>query len=126
MLHDQTGKELYDVPRAPRPPASTPAPPRFLPDYDNVLLSHADRRHIITDEHRKALQSVNGVLPGTVLVDGYVAAQWAIERRRESARLMITALEPIPAAAREAVTEEGRGLLTLLAASSVSHVVELH
>ena len=63
VLRDERGKEIFDLPRAPRPPADTPAPPRFLPDFDNVLLSHADRSFVFRDEHRKAIQSTNGVLP---------------------------------------------------------------
>ena len=34
------GKELLDLPDAPRPDSDTPAPPRFLPELNDVLLSH--------------------------------------------------------------------------------------
>ncbi|MGI8880540.1 MAG: winged helix DNA-binding domain-containing protein [Jatrophihabitans sp.] len=125
VLHDENGKELFDVPRSPRPPANTEAPPRFLPDYDNVLLGHADRRHVIQDAHRKALQSVNGVLPGTVLVDGFVAAQWAIERDKSLARLVVTCLEPLKGRHREAVTDEGAALLGLLAPDATKQEIVL-
>ncbi len=43
IFHDERGRELYDRPDAPRPGAEVPAPVRFLPEYDNLLLSHADR-----------------------------------------------------------------------------------
>ena len=114
VLHDERGRELFDLPRAPRPDPSVAAPPRFLPDFDNVLLSHADRNHVFLDEHRAAVQSSNGVLPGTLLVDGMVAATWSIERDGAYVRLVIRALEDI-AASREAIRDEGRGLLDLLA-----------
>jgi hypothetical protein len=117
VLHDPDGRELLDLPRAPRPPASTPAPPRFLPDYDNVLLSHADRNHVIRDEHRSAMQRPNGVLPGTLLVDGSVQATWSLVRDGTSARLVVRALEDI-AVHRDAIRDEGRGLLALLAADA--------
>ena len=118
--HDQDGRELFDVPRAPLPPAATPAPPRFLPDYDNVLLSHADRNHVVADHHRRAAQSVNGVIPGTVLVDGFVAGSWTVERGRDVSRLLITGFDPIPRKHRAAVRREGRGLLGLLAADAAN------
>lgn len=116
--HDPAGRELFDVPRAPLPPTSTPAPPRFLPDYDNVLLSHADRNHVVDDDRRRVTQSVNGVLPGTVLVDGFVAATWTLSRGCEVSRLLVTALESIPRKHADAVRAEGRGLLGLLAADA--------
>ena len=118
VLHDADGRELVDIRRAPLPPASTPAPPRFLPDYDNVLLSHADRNHVVDDAYRRTVQSVNGVLPGTVLVDGFVAATWTVDRGREVTRLLITPFEPVPRTRLAAVRAEGRGLLSLLAADS--------
>jgi hypothetical protein len=123
VLHDLDGRELLDLPRAPRPSANTPAPPRFLPDYDNVMLSHADRNHVVADVHRGAIQSTNGVLPGTVLVDGAVAATWAIERERDDARLVVSALD-VPTSARAAVREEGLGLLRLLASHARRSTVE--
>ena len=71
-LRDENGGELFDLPEAPRPGVDTPAPVRFLPEYDNVLLSHADRSRIVSDEDRRHLMSVNGIIPGTVLVNGTV------------------------------------------------------
>jgi hypothetical protein len=114
VLHDEDGRELFDLPRAPRPPATTAAPPRFLPDFDNVLLSHADRNHVFADAHRRAIQTTNGVLPGSVLVDGSVAAAWSVERDGDTARLVIRRLD-LPDTARPEVRDEGLGLLTLLA-----------
>jgi hypothetical protein len=123
MLHDERGRELFDLIRAPRPPASTPAPPRFLPDFDNVLLSHADRGHIFADEHRRAIQTSNGVVPGTLLVDGTVAAAWSVERDGEHAVLRVRTLTDIPRSEHAPIREEGLGLLALLAPATRREVV---
>jgi hypothetical protein len=118
VLRDDKGRELFDLPRAPRPPASTPAPPRFLPDYDNVLLSHVDRSHLITDEHRKAVWTSNGVLPGTLLVDGSVAASWRVDRDGDAAILRVRKLTDIDRRQHGAIRDEGLGLLRFVAADA--------
>jgi hypothetical protein len=74
-------KQLFDVARAPLPPADTPAPVRFLPKWDNTLLAFADRRRVITDELRKGVIAKNGDVAATVLVDGIVAAMWRYDAK---------------------------------------------
>lgn len=79
------------MPDAPRPDEDVAAPVRFLPEFDNVLLSYADRTRIMTDAHRKRLFGVkNGVFPGTFLVDGFVRGSWRITKQRKSAVLDLT------------------------------------
>lgn len=112
---DEHGQELWDVPDAPRPDPETPAPPRFLPDFDNVLLSHADRTRIITDAYRQRITTANGVLPGTVLVDGFVRGIWKLQRERDTATLLIEPFKRLSAEDRAAVAEEGTRLLTFAA-----------
>ena len=77
---DDNGVELFDLPRAARPDPDTPAPVRFLPEYDNTLLSFADRSRIIAEQHRPRVFTNNGQIHGTVLVDGFVAATWKLGR----------------------------------------------
>ncbi len=120
-------RELFDLPSAPRPDPDTPAPVRFLPDYDNVLLAHADRSRIVPEAHRHALRSPNGVLPGTVLVDGQVAGTWSVARDRlpslagaprsvrERAVLTVRPLERWTAADRREAVEEAQRLVQFLA-----------
>jgi hypothetical protein len=79
---DERGRELLDLPRAPLPPAETPAPPRLLPRYDNLILSHADRTRVISDEHRKVVIHGAGIVEATFLVDGFVAGTWRVEKGR--------------------------------------------
>ncbi|WP_158893622.1 winged helix DNA-binding domain-containing protein [Amycolatopsis anabasis] len=88
-FRDEQGRELFDLPDAPRPGPETSAPPRFLPEFDNLLLSHADREHILTEEHRKRLFTKNGLIPATILVNGTVRGTWKIERAKQAATLVI-------------------------------------
>ncbi len=121
----EAGRELLDLPDAPRPDPDTPAPVRFLPDFDNVLLSHADRTRIVDDAVRKRLQRVNGVLPGSVLADGRVAAIWAIERAKGRATLVVTPFRRLGRAERAEVADEGGRLLAFAAADAADHDVRI-
>ncbi len=119
-FRDERGRELFDLPDASWPDPDTPAPPRFLPQYDNVLLSHADRSRIIADDHRKRIATSNGVVPGTVLVDGFIAAAWKIARQGKAVTLHIEPFEPWSKHDRDAVAEEGARLLAFAAADAQS------
>jgi hypothetical protein len=81
-FRDPRGRELFDLPDAPRPPEDTPAPVRFLPDFDNILLAHADRTRIVADEHRRLIGTKNLRILPTFLVDGFVAGTWDIEKKK--------------------------------------------
>ena len=111
MFRDERGRELFDLPDAPRPDPETPAPVRFVAEFDNLILSHADRTRVIAEEHRRRIASRNGMVPGTFLVDGFVRGTWAIERDRRSATLVVTAFESLAAGDREVLLEEGERLL---------------
>jgi hypothetical protein len=74
----EDGAELLDLPDAPRPDPDTPAPPRFLPEYDNLLLSHADRGRVIPHDRPVPLPPGNGSTQGTLLIDGQWNATWKI------------------------------------------------
>ena len=78
-FRDERGRELFDLPDAPRPDPDVAAPARFLPEYDNLLLSHDDRSRFGTDEDRARLYYGNGPVHGAVLVDGTVAGTWAVD-----------------------------------------------
>ncbi|NKZ06103.1 winged helix DNA-binding domain-containing protein [Actinomadura latina] len=123
-FRDENGRVLYDVPDAPRPGPDTPAPVRFVPDFDNLLLSHADRTRIIGEEHRKRVFTVNGIIRATFLVDGFVHGMWKIEKKRGEATLRIDAFEPIPERERAALEEEGMRLLAAAHPAAKSHAVE--
>jgi hypothetical protein len=75
-FRDENGRELFDVPRAPLPDPDTPAPVRFLPKWDNVLLAWADRTRVLPEPYRKRVIGMNGDVAQTFLVDGFVAGTW--------------------------------------------------
>ena len=79
-FRDERGRELLDVPRAPLPDAGTPAPVRFLPKWDNVLLAFADRTRVLPEPYRKTVIGTNGDVAQTFLVDGLVAGTWRVEK----------------------------------------------
>lgn len=88
-FRDEHGAELFDLPDAPRPDPDTPAPPRFLYDYDNLLLSHADRSRVITDGYHEQSFASDGPMPSIVLLDGFTNGTWKITRHRGTATLTI-------------------------------------
>ena len=108
-FRDEHGRELFDVPGAPLPDPDTPAPVRFLPEFDNATLGHADRSRIIPVEHRaRVVTSRDWRL---VLVDGFVRAMWTIKRNDGRAVLEIEPLERLPETATEELIVEGTRLL---------------
>jgi hypothetical protein len=81
-FRDEHGRELLDVPRAPMPDPETPAPVRFLPKWDNLLLALADRTRVLPEPYRKTVIRTNGDVAQTFLVDGFVAGMWRVEDGR--------------------------------------------
>jgi Winged helix DNA-binding domain len=116
-FRDEAGTELLDLPEAPRPDPDVPAPPRFLPEYDNVLLSHADRSRVNPERHRIPLYPGNGAALGTVLVDGVFRGTWKLSRDGDAgdAVLDVRPFGRLGPADTEAVTDEGARLLDLIA-----------
>jgi len=110
-FRDERKRELFDLPEAPRPPEDTPAPVRFLPEFDNLVLAHDDRTRVIADEHRPKVTLKNLQVRATFLVDGFVAGTWKVERKRKTADLI---LEPFGKLAKKTIAElerEGDALL---------------
>ena len=110
-FRDENGVELFDVPGAPLPDAETPAPVRFLPKWDNVLLAFADRTRVLPEEHRKTVIKVNGDVAQTFLVDGFVAGTW----RAEDGRVLIEPFAPLTRSVKRELEEEAERLEAFLA-----------
>jgi hypothetical protein len=125
VFRDERGRELLDLPDAPRPHPDTPAPPRFLPEYDNVLLSHADRSRFFSGEQRARLSGVAGPVHGSVLSDGFLCGTWRLHRGRGigSATLFVNHVERLTKRATAALAAEGRRLLRFVAADADAHEV---
>lgn len=90
-FRDEDGRELLDLPDAPRPDEDVPAPPRLLGEYDNVLLSHADRRRIMARDGIVPLPPGDGAATGPFLVDGMFAGTW----RREDDAIELRPFAPL-------------------------------
>ncbi|MFF0587098.1 winged helix DNA-binding domain-containing protein [Streptomyces sp. NPDC003781] len=105
-FRDERGRELLDLPDAPRPDPDTPAPVRFLPAFDNAVLGYQDRGRVIDDAHRGL--SVTGAR--VVLVDGRVSATWTVQ----DDTVTVTPLRRLTRPERAEVAEEGRALASFL------------
>jgi hypothetical protein len=119
-FHDEQGRELLDLPDAPRPGPDAPAPVRLVAEFDNLILSHADRARVVSDDNRRRLYTRNGIFPGTVLHDGFVAGMWRLTRSRRTAVVTVELLGAVPS--RDAVGEEAQRLLGF-AAPGDSHEI---
>jgi hypothetical protein len=99
---DGRGRVLYDLPRVPLPDPETPAPPRLVPRYDNLVLSHADRTRILGDVPVGRVVTKNALVHATILVDGFVAGTWQLE----TGRVQLEPFARLPRAVRAALVEE--------------------
>ncbi|WP_336321861.1 winged helix DNA-binding domain-containing protein [Streptomyces lavendofoliae] len=121
-FQDEYGAELFDLPDAPRPDPDTPAPPRLLPEFDNLLLSHADRRRVVPPEYKDRTWKGNQAYR-TFLVDGFLAGVWRPEETTKG-RVTVT-LQPFGTLTREqrtALAQEAERTMTLLAPDKASDV----
>jgi hypothetical protein len=122
-FHDEHGRDLIDLPDAPRPDPDTRAPPRFLPEYDNVFLAHADRARIVGDDRRTWQAST--VATTTVLIDGFMCGTWKIKRQGVTATLIVAPLRRLSKTDAAAVTREGARLLAFAAGDAETHDVRV-
>lgn len=113
VFQDERGRELFDLPDAPRPDPETTAPPRFLPEYDNVLLAHADRTRFVDDVVRQRIQA-EGLAIGSLLVNGFAGGTWTTARHDGATVMTVRPIEPMADVDRETVVAEGARLLAFV------------
>jgi hypothetical protein len=119
------GRELFDLPDAPRPRADTPAPARFLADYDNLLLSHADRSRFAIEGAREALTYRSGPIPGALLVDGRMVGAWHLRTEGPLTTVVIGLAKQLEPADEAAVRQEADAMLEFSRPGSADRRVEL-
>ncbi|MEV5977387.1 winged helix DNA-binding domain-containing protein [Streptomyces sp. NPDC052114] len=121
-FRDENGVELFDLPDAPRPDPDTPAPPRFLPEYDNLLLSHADRARVVPAAYKG--RTWKGNMPYCVfLLDGFLAGVWRLVEDPKGGAAVLT-IEPFGKpgrAQRDELISEAERMLTRIAETSSSY-----
>lgn len=124
IFQNEDGKDLFDLPNAPRPEPDTPAPPRFLPAFDNLVLAYADRRRVMSIDHQRRV-CVGAKVAPTVLVDGFVLGTWSTERTPSKVTLCVHLFDRVHQHDHTAILDEGQSLLTFLAASSVEKEIAI-
>jgi Winged helix DNA-binding domain len=116
VFHDERKRELFDLPKAPRPDGNSDVPVRFLPEFDSVLLAHVDRKRFVPEAHKKKVFPGGLRVAQTVLVDGFTAGTWTVTRSKSGksgsgAVLTVSMFEPAPKKTRDALAAEGERLL---------------
>ncbi|WP_433478852.1 winged helix DNA-binding domain-containing protein [Spirillospora sp. CA-142024] len=123
VFSDDKGRELFDLPDAPRPDEDVPAPARFLPEFDSLVLAHADRRRIIADAHRPMLTTKNLRVRAVFLWEGFARGIWETEYKRKVATLRMRPFEALPPTAVDELSAEGEALLRFLEPEAKETVV---
>jgi hypothetical protein len=123
ILRDEKKRELLDLPDMPLLDGDTPAPERFLPEFDNLLLSHQNRTRVIADEYRKKVYLPGLRVAATILVDGFVRGVWKVETKKGVATLTIEPFAALTKQNRAALTEEGEQLVRFVAPDAKSFEV---
>lgn len=124
-IKGERGGELFDLPDAPRPPEDTPAPVRLLPEFDNVLLGHANRKRFVADEHRSRIYLPGLRVAATFLVDGRVAGTWTVQRTKSAAVLVLEPFGAIQKSASTELHEEASALLRFVEPDATSFDVRI-
>jgi len=124
-FRDEAGRELFDLPDAPRPGPDLAAPVRFLPEYDNLMVAYKDRTRVLADEHRALVSTGNAAIRATVLVDGFVAGRWTAAVRADEVVLDVESFRDLSDEEYAALVTEGLMLLGFMFPQSENRRVEV-
>ncbi|MBI1258210.1 MAG: winged helix DNA-binding domain-containing protein [Chloroflexi bacterium] len=124
VYRNEQNREIFDLPDLPLPDEATPAPVRFLPEYDNLLLSHAKRTRVIADAHRSKVYLPGLRVAATILVDGFVAGTWTVVKKKGVTALTITPFDSLTPQGRAALSDEAERLVRFIEADSKAY--EIH
>ena len=125
IVIDDGKRQFFDLPDAPRPDPDTPAPVRFIAEWDNLLIGHKQRTRIMSEANRKRIATPNGMVPATILIDGFLQGTWKIERGKNIATISITLFIPIAPAVQDELEAEARSLLAFLAAETANQQLNI-
>jgi hypothetical protein len=112
---DEQKRMLFDLPRAPIPDADVAAPVRFLPRYDELLIAYQHRDRVMAERYRGNVYSKNAIVEAVVLVDGFGAGTWALERTKTDAIVRVRQFARLAAKHKAAVIAEGERLAGFMA-----------
>lgn len=125
-FRNERGEELFDLPAAPRPEADTPVEPRFLGEFDNMLLSYADRSRIMDEMYRKRVFTSNGIIRATFLVGGFVTGTWKMTSGSHGTELHIEPFRKLTEQELDALSEEGDRLLQFAVSDVAASTIVFH
>ncbi|AYY11431.1 winged helix DNA-binding domain-containing protein [Actinobacteria bacterium YIM 96077] len=124
-FRDNEGRELFDLPDAPLLDADEPTPVRFLPEFDNVFLSHADRSRIVGPDVGRVGAITADRTVRKLLIDGFVNAEWSLDSKGDETTLIVRPYRPLSPDEEADITSEGARLLTLVAPDG-AHDITIH
>jgi hypothetical protein len=124
VYRDEQNREIFDLPDMPLPDSDTLAPVRFLPEFDNILLSHAKRTRILADEYRSKVYLPGLRVAATILIDGLVAGTWTVEKKKGVATVTITPFNTLTPQNRAALNEEAERLICFIETDAKSYEIK--
>jgi hypothetical protein len=107
---DKRGRVLFDLPELPLEAEDVPAPVRFLPEFDNLVLAHQDRSRFVPTAYRSKVYLPGLRVAATILIDGFVAGTWTTERVKQTSTVVVTPFEVVSKPVRAALNEEAEHL----------------
>jgi hypothetical protein len=117
-FRDERGVELFDRPDALRPPADQDVPATLVGPFDNLVLAHADRSRVLGDLHHRRVMTVNGLVHGLVLVDGFVQGRWRVRRTPAPVTIEVVAFARLGRSTSRAVVERAEAAASFLATAT--------